>query len=52
MQIYHNHSLFNDLKHSACKGLSKIPDQVLKNLINHKNLGLHTKMLSDEYTAY
>ncbi|RYF20313.1 MAG: acetyl-CoA hydrolase/transferase family protein [Flavobacteriales bacterium] len=28
-------------------GIGTIPDQVLKNLVNHKNLGLHTEMLSD-----
>jgi acyl-CoA hydrolase len=28
-------------------GIGAIPDQVLKNLINHKCLGLHTEMLSD-----
>ncbi|WEK36495.1 MAG: acetyl-CoA hydrolase/transferase C-terminal domain-containing protein [Candidatus Pseudobacter hemicellulosilyticus] len=28
-------------------GIGTIPDQVLKNLHNHKNLGLHTEMLSD-----
>jgi acyl-CoA hydrolase len=28
-------------------GIGAIPDQVLKNLTNHKNLGLHTEMLSD-----
>ncbi|MFC5283915.1 acetyl-CoA hydrolase/transferase family protein [Pedobacter alpinus] len=28
-------------------GIGSIPDQVLKNLANHKNLGLHTEMLSD-----
>ena len=28
-------------------GIGAIPDQVLKNLINHKSLGLHTEMLSD-----
>ncbi|TDG36298.1 acetyl-CoA hydrolase/transferase family protein [Pedobacter changchengzhani] len=28
-------------------GIGTIPDQVLKNLSNHKNLGLHTEMLSD-----
>ncbi|MRX46601.1 acetyl-CoA hydrolase/transferase family protein [Pedobacter puniceum] len=28
-------------------GIGSIPDQVLKNLVNHKNLGLHTEMLSD-----
>jgi acyl-CoA hydrolase len=28
-------------------GIGAIPDQVLKNLHNHKNLGLHTEMLSD-----
>jgi acyl-CoA hydrolase len=28
-------------------GIGGIPDQVLKNLTNHKNLGVHTEMLSD-----
>jgi len=28
-------------------GIGTIPDQVLKNLSTHKNLGLHTEMLSD-----
>lgn len=28
-------------------GIGSIPDQVLKNLRNHKNLGLHTEMFSD-----
>lgn len=28
-------------------GIGSIPDQVLKNLMNHKNLGIHTEMLSD-----
>ena len=28
-------------------GIGTIPDQVLKNLTHHKNLGLHTEMLSD-----
>lgn len=28
-------------------GIGSIPDQVLKNLYHHKNLGLHTEMLSD-----
>lgn len=28
-------------------GIGSIPDQVLKNLKDHKNLGLHTEMLSD-----
>ncbi len=28
-------------------GIGTIPDQVLKNLGNHKNLGLHTEMFSD-----
>lgn len=28
-------------------GIGIIPDQVLKNLIHHKNLGIHTEMLSD-----
>lgn len=29
-------------------GIGTIPDSVLKNLINHKNLGLHTEMFSDD----
>lgn len=28
-------------------GIGSIPDQVLRNLTNHKNLGIHTEMLSD-----
>jgi len=28
-------------------GIGSIPDQVLKNLTNHKNLGIHTEMFSD-----
>ena len=28
-------------------GIGSIPDQVLKNLVNHKNMGLHTEMMSD-----
>lgn len=28
-------------------GIGTIPDQVLKNLTNHKNLGIHTEMFSD-----
>lgn len=28
-------------------GIGSIPDQVLKNLANHKNLGLHSEMFSD-----
>ncbi len=28
-------------------GIGSIPDQVLKNLFSHKNLGIHTEMLSD-----
>ncbi len=28
-------------------GIGSIPDQVMKNLTGHKNLGLHTEMLSD-----
>lgn len=28
-------------------GIGAIPDQVLKNLTSHKNLGLHTEMMSD-----
>lgn len=42
----HVASLIED---GAClqMGIGVIPDQVLKNLANHKNLGLHTEMLSD-----
>lgn len=42
----HVASLVDD---GAClqMGIGVIPDQVLKNLVNHKNLGLHTEMLSD-----
>jgi acyl-CoA hydrolase len=28
-------------------GIGSIPDQVLKNLAHHKNLGIHTEMMSD-----
>jgi len=28
-------------------GIGSIPDQVLQNLLDHKNLGIHTEMLSD-----
>lgn len=28
-------------------GIGAIPDQVLKNLVQHKNLGIHSEMLSD-----
>lgn len=28
-------------------GIGSIPDQVLQNLVNHKNLGIHTEMFSD-----
>jgi acyl-CoA hydrolase len=28
-------------------GIGGIPDQVLKNLVHHKNLGIHTEMFSD-----
>lgn len=28
-------------------GIGTIPDQVLKNLFHHKNLGIHTEMMSD-----
>jgi acyl-CoA hydrolase len=28
-------------------GIGSIPDQVLRNLMQHKNLGIHTEMLSD-----
>lgn len=28
-------------------GIGSIPDQVLRNLANHKNLGIHTEMFSD-----
>ena len=28
-------------------GIGSIPDQVMQNLLNHKNLGIHTEMMSD-----
>lgn len=42
----HVASLIED---GAClqMGIGVIPDQVLRNLDNHKNLGLHTEMMSD-----
>ena len=37
------------IEDGAClqMGIGVIPDQVLKNLTRHKNLGIHTEMLSD-----
>lgn len=37
------------IEDGAClqMGIGVIPDQVLKNLAHHKNLGIHTEMLSD-----
>jgi acyl-CoA hydrolase len=37
------------IEDGAClqMGIGTIPDQVLKNLMDHKNLGIHTEMLSD-----
>jgi len=32
-------------------GIGSIPDQVLKNLVNHKNLGIHSEMFSDGIIA-
>lgn len=42
----HVASLIED---GAClqMGIGVIPDQVLKNLVHHKDLGIHTEMLSD-----
>jgi acyl-CoA hydrolase len=37
------------IEDGAClqMGIGVIPDQVLKNLVHHKDLGIHTEMLSD-----
>jgi acyl-CoA hydrolase len=37
------------IEDGAClqMGIGNIPDQVLKNLTGHKNLGIHTEMMSD-----
>ena len=43
---YHVASLIEDGA-TLQLGIGNIPDQVLKNLTGHKNLGLHTEMLSD-----
>lgn len=43
---YHVASLIEDGA-TLQMGIGTIPDQVLKNLGNHKNLGLHTEMFSD-----
>jgi len=43
---YHIASLIEDGA-TLQLGIGNIPDQVLKNLTGHKNLGLHTEMLSD-----
>jgi acyl-CoA hydrolase len=43
---YHIASLVDDGA-TLQLGIGAIPDQVLKNLNNHKHLGLHTEMLSD-----
>ncbi len=43
---YHVASLVED-DATLQLGIGSIPDQVLKNLTNHQNLGLHTEMFSD-----
>ncbi|MDB5145503.1 MAG: acetyl-CoA hydrolase/transferase [Mucilaginibacter sp.] len=43
---YHVASLIEDGA-TLQLGIGSIPDQVLKNLGNHKNLGIHTEMFSD-----
>ncbi|MGI4899026.1 MAG: acetyl-CoA hydrolase/transferase family protein [Janthinobacterium lividum] len=46
-QIGHNIASLVEDGATLQLGIGNIPDQVLKNLSNHKNLGLHTEMFSD-----
>lgn len=46
-QIGHNVASLIEDGATLQMGIGTIPDQVLKNLGNHKNLGLHTEMFSD-----
>lgn len=46
-QIGHNIASLVEDGATLQLGIGNIPDQVLKNLANHKNLGLHTEMFSD-----
>src|SRR5678815_1076222 len=47
LQIAHNVASLVEDGATLQLGIGAIPDQVLKNLVNHKSLGLHTEMLSD-----
>ncbi|MEP6675462.1 MAG: acetyl-CoA hydrolase/transferase C-terminal domain-containing protein [Ferruginibacter sp.] len=47
IQIGHNIASLVEDGATLQLGIGAIPDQVLKNLIHHKFLGLHTEMLSD-----
>ncbi|MGI4729338.1 MAG: acetyl-CoA hydrolase/transferase family protein [Janthinobacterium lividum] len=46
-QIGHNIASLVEDGATLQLGIGNIPDQVLKNLSSHKNLGLHTEMFSD-----
>lgn len=46
-QIGKNVAFLVDDEATLQMGIGSIPDQVLQNLYNHKNLGIHTEMLSD-----
>ena len=46
-QIGRNVASLIDDEATLQMGIGSIPDQVLHNLHNHKNLGIHTEMLSD-----
>lgn len=46
-QIGHNIATLVEDGSTLQLGIGSIPDYVLKNLTNHKNLGLHTEMMSD-----
>ncbi len=47
IQIAHNVASLVEDGATLQLGIGAIPDQVLRNLTNHKSLGLHTEMLSD-----
>ena len=47
IQIGHNVASLVEDGATLQLGIGAIPDQVLRNLTNHKSLGLHTEMLSD-----
>ena len=47
IQIGHNVASLVEDGATLQMGIGSIPDQVLQNLAHHKNLGVHTEMLSD-----